>query len=351
MSRSGQRTASLAELAELVGGTVVGDDNVRVQRVAPIHLAGEQDITFVSNPKYVSALTATRASAVILRPDLEYAGNVPQIVTADPYLAFAKVLTFLNVNAPVSAGIVATAHVAETATIAEGVTVSAGCYVGDNVQIGKGSYLHPGVVLLDNVVVGADCLLYPGVVVREECRIGDRVILQPNAVIGSDGFGFAPDGEGYFKIPQVGIVVIEDDVEIGACSCVDRAAMGQTLIKKGTKIDNLVQIGHNVEVGQNTIMVSHTAIAGSTVIGNHCVFGGQSGAVGHIKIGDNVTVVARGGVSTSVDSHQYLAGFPIMPHKDWLKVSSSINKLPELRKEVNRLSKKIEELENRMKES
>jgi UDP-3-O-[3-hydroxymyristoyl] glucosamine N-acyltransferase len=181
--------------------------------------------------------------------------------------------------------------------------------------------------------------------------LGDRVVLQPNAVVGSDGFGFAPDGEMYFKIPQIGIVVLEDDVEIGACSCIDRAAMGQTLIKKGTKIDNLVQIGHNVEVGENTIMVAQVGIAGSAVIGKHCTFGGQSGSVGHIKVGDNVTVAARGTITGNTDGNQIMAGFPMMPHKDWLKASSSFSKLPEMRKELSRLNKKIAELENKLKES
>ena len=169
-------------------------------------------------------------------------------------------------------------------------------------------------------------------------------------MIGSDGFGYAPDGETYYKIPQVGIVVIEDDVEIGASSSVDRAAMGRTLIGRGCKIDNQVQIAHNVEVGENTIMVAQTGIAGSAIIGKHCTFGGQSGMVGHVRAGDNITVVARGTITGNAESNQYLAGFPMMPHKEWLKASSGFARLPEMRREISRLHKKIEELENRMKE-
>ncbi|PLX99384.1 MAG: UDP-3-O-(3-hydroxymyristoyl)glucosamine N-acyltransferase [Desulfuromonas sp.] len=348
MLKKDYKKATLAELAELVGGTAVGDGALILNRVAPINLAAQGDITFVANPKYIAALESTDASAVIVNPDLGYDGSLARIEVASPYLAFAKVLTYMAVEPRVCQGIAEAAHVSGSAVIAEEVTISPGCYVGEKVSIGKGSFLAPGVVLGAGVTIGEDCLLHPGVVIREECRIGNRVILQPNAVIGSDGFGFAPDGEKYYKIPQVGIVVLEDDVEIGSCSCVDRAALGETLIRQGTKIDNGVQVGHNVEIGENSILVAHVAIAGSTVIGKHCTFGGQSGAIGHVKVGDNVTVVARGSVSTDVEGGQYIAGFPTMEHKDWLKASTSFARLPEMRRELSRLRKKIEELENRI---
>ena len=350
MPRTAPKTATLAELADLIDGRLVGDRDLTISRVAPIDAATTGDITFVSNPKYISALNSTGASAVIVRPDFGYDGNLPRIESDNPYLAFAQVLTHLAVETLPCQGVSESACIASSADIGPEVTVSAGCYVGENVKIGKGSYLHPGVILYDGVTIGEDCQLHSGTVIREECRIGNRVILQPNCTIGSDGLRFAPDGEKYFKIPQVGTVVIEDDVEIGSCSCVDRAALGQTLVKQGTKIDNLVHVGHNVEVGENTIMVAQVGIAGSTIIGNHCTFGGQSAAIGHLKIGDNVTVVARGGVSADTEGNQAVASFPTMPHKQWLKASSGFAKLPEMRKEIQRLKKQIDDLENRMKE-
>ncbi len=180
--------------------------------------------------------------------------------------------------------------------------------------------------------------------------MGDRVILQPGAVIGSDGFGFAPDGTKYLKIPQVGHVVIEDDVEVGACSCIDRGTFGETRIGQGTKIDNLVQVAHNVRVGEDTVLVSQVGISGSTVIGKHCTFGGQAGAAGHIRVGDNVTVAARGGITNDVDSNQMLAGLPAIPHREWLKMSMSMTHLPEMRRELRQLKKQVAELKRQLKE-
>lgn len=350
MSQPEPKSATLVELADLVEGRLVGDGEVAVSRVAPVHAANEGDITFVVSSKYKAALANTGASAVIIHSGIDFAGDLPRIETDNPYLAVAKIQTRLAVRKPECRGISDRATLSASAQVGSNVTISAGCVIGENVRIGNGTYLYPGVILYDDVVIGDDCELHAGVVVRERCRLGNRVILQPNAVIGSDGFGYAPDGEKYYKIPQVGIVTIEDDVEIGASSSVDRAAMGQTLIGKGCKIDNQVQIAHNVEVGENTIMVAQTGIAGSAIIGKHCTFGGQSGMVGHVKAGDNITVVARGTITGNVDSNQYLAGFPMMPHKEWLKASSGFAKLPDMRREINRLNKKIEELENRTKE-
>lgn len=243
------------------------------------------------------------------------------------------------------------ACVDSSAFFGEDVTVHPGCVVGKNVSIGRGTILHPGVVLYEGVHVGEDCILHAGVIVREECRLGNRVILQPSAVIGSDGYGFAPDGSRYFKIPQVGIVEIEDDVEIGACTCIDRAALGVTRIKRGTKLDNLIQVGHNVVIGEDTIMASQVGISGSTIIGDHCTFGGQSATSGHNRIGNNVTIAARGGVTNNVEDGQFLAGFPVTPHKEWLKSAMTFTKLPEMRREITRLKGRLEELEMLLKEN
>ena len=341
--------AKLQQLAELVDGRVQGDPELEISRVLPIDMARKGDITFVANPKYLSRLKDCQASAVIVAPGVDAPG-LNLLVCANPYLAFAKILTSLQGPERPVKGVMLGAHVATSAQLAEGVSIYPGCVVGERVRIGSGTTLYPGVILYDDVEIGSDCLLHAGAIVREGCRLGDRVILQPSAVIGSDGFGFAPDGGSYYKIPQIGIVVLEDDVEIGSCSCIDRAALGVTRIRRGTKIDNLVQIGHNVEVGEDCVMAAQVGVSGSTRIGRHCTFGGQVGTAGHVAIGDNVTIGGRGGATGNVEGNQVLSGLPLLPHKQWLKMSSTLPKLPEMRKELQQLKKRLEQLELKGKE-
>lgn len=341
--------AKLRELAELVGGTVCGDGEVEIQRVATIDAAGPGEISFISNPKYLARLKDSKAAAVIVSPGVEAPG-MALLVCRNPYLAFARILTHLQVRRPQPRGVMTGAQVAATAVLGEDVTIHPGAVVGENVRIGRGSIVHPGVVLYEDVVVGQDCILHAGAIVREQCRLGDRVILQPSAVIGADGFGYAPDGRRYVKIPQVGIVEIEDDVEIGACTCIDRAALGVTRICRGVKIDNLVQIGHNTVIGEDTVIVSQVAIAGSVEIGKHCTFGGQVAIAGHLKVGDNVMVGGKGGITNNVAPNQVLSGTPAIPHKDWLRASMSFGKLPEMRKEIARMKRQMEALEMLLKE-
>ncbi|MFA5515958.1 MAG: UDP-3-O-(3-hydroxymyristoyl)glucosamine N-acyltransferase [Desulfuromonadales bacterium] len=342
--------ATLRDLAELVGGTVVGNPEVCIRRVASIDAGGEGDITFVSNPKYLPRLHECSAAAIIVTSAVQAPGR-NLLIAANPYLAFAKIQAFLQGPMPAPQGILPGVHVHPGAVLAEGITVHPGCVIGDGAKIGKGTILYPGVVVYDNVVIGEDCIVHSGVVVREGCRIGNRVVLQPSAIIGSDGFGFAPDGERYFKIPQVGIVVIEDDVEIGAATCIDRAALGVTRIRQGVKIDNLVQIAHNVEIGENTLIVSQVGIAGSSRVGRHCTLGGQSGIAGHLTVGDNVMIAGRGGVSNNVGDNQVLSGLPAIPHKTWLKAAMTFAKLPEMRKELHQLKKKLAEIAMQGKEN
>lgn len=342
--------ATLAELAKLVQGEVQGDPTIKVTRVAPIDQAIEGDITFVANPKYLPRLKQCRASAVIVAPGVA-AGDRDVIVSTNPYLAFAKVLAFLHGSSEQNPGVRPGAQVATSATIDSTATIYPGCVIGERVVVGARTVVHPGVCLYDDVVVGADCCFHAQSVVREGCQLGDRVIIQPGAVIGSDGFGFAPDGSAYFKIPQVGVVVLEDDVEIGANSCIDRATLGETRIRRGTKVDNLVQIGHNVDIGEDCIIVAQVGFAGSTRIGNHCTFGGQSAVAGHLKVGDYITIGARGGVSGDLEApHQVLSGIPLMPHREWLRSTMTLPKLPEIRKDVQQLKKRVEELEALLKE-
>lgn len=345
--------ATLKELALLVGGEVVGDGDAEIRAMGPIDKAGAGEITFLANPKYLPLLAQTRA-AVIVGREVTPPPGVSLIVCDNPYLAFAKVLTRLHAQRPTPRGVMPGAHVAATAVLGDEVTVYPGCVVGDNVRIGRGSCLYPGVILYADVIVGDGCILHGGVVVREQCRLGHRVIIQPNAVIGGDGFGFAPDGDGYFKIPQIGIVVIEDDVEIGAATCIDRAALGVTRVGRGSKLDNLVQIAHNVVVGEATVMAAQAGIAGSTRVGRHCTFGGQSAVAGHLKVGDNLTFGGRAGVTGNMDggeTPQILSGTPPIPHKEWLKSSLCVNKLPEMRKDLGRLKHRLEELEQLIKET
>ncbi|HKJ05364.1 MAG TPA: UDP-3-O-(3-hydroxymyristoyl)glucosamine N-acyltransferase [Geopsychrobacteraceae bacterium] len=345
--------ATLQQLADLVGGKVEGDSGLEISRVSPIDSAVEGDITFLSNPKYLPLLSESNASAVIVAPGVKSAGQ-SLLVCANPYLAFARILTHLHQSPTRRTGILPGSHVAETARCSDNVTIHPGCVIGENVAIGSGTILYPNVIIYDDVEIGENCILHAGSVVREDCRLGNRVILQPSAIIGSDGFGFAPDGSRYFKIPQVGVVVLEDDVEIGSCACVDRAALGETRISRGTKLDNLVQIGHNVVVGEDTVMAAQTGIAGSTKIGNHCTFGGQSAVTGHVRVGDNVIIAGRAGVTNVLEGDekpQMFSGLPAIPHKEWLKASMSFVKLPRMRKEIKTLQKQIEQLQSKLEES
>jgi UDP-3-O-[3-hydroxymyristoyl] glucosamine N-acyltransferase len=336
--------ASLKQLAALIDGEIVGDDSLEINRLAPIDGAGSGDITFIANPKYLPFLATTKASAILVDRPLDRE-DIAYLICKNPYLAFAKVLTHLNVRKPEPLGVLPGAHVAATAVLGKGITVYPGVTIGEHVEVGDGSILYPNVVVYDRVKIGSNCQIHAGTVIREECIVGDRVIVQPNAVIGSDGFGFAPDGEAYYKIPQVGIVVIEDDVEIGAGSCIDRAAMGVTRIGQGCKLDNMVQIAHNVTLGPHTVMASQSGIAGSAKIGRHCTFGGQSATTGHISVGDNVTLGGRGGIAGNMDGNQVVSGIPAIPHKEWLKSSMVFPKLPQMKKEIAALKRQLDALQ------
>lgn len=335
---------TLKELSEYLGGVVRGDEGYLVDGLAPLESAGPDKITFLANPKYASKVAETGAGAVLMAPGGEaYGRNVIEV--ANPYLAFAKLLTLFYVQRPKPLGILPGAHVAADAVIGEHVTVHPGAVIGSGVTIGNGCIIHPGAVLYQGATVGGDTVIHANAVIRERCRIGSRCVIQPGAVIGSDGFGYAPDGAGYYPIPQIGIVVLEDDVEIGANACIDRAALEVTLVKRGTKLDNLVQVAHNCQIGENCMIVSQVGISGSTKIGNHVTLAGQVGVAGHLTIGDNVLVGAQSGVPGSLAPNAGYSGYPAMPHKEWLKSMAVVPKLPELRKTVGVLEKRIAELE------
>ena len=333
----------LRELAARLGCELRGEGDVEVVRVRGIDEAGPGDVTFVSNPRYAGRLAATRASAVILSPDLET--PLPSLVCANPYLAYARAAALLHPERRPEPGVHPAASVHPTAVLGPGVHVGALAVVGPQVRIGARSVLHPLVTLYEGVTLGEDCLLHSGVQVREGCRLGHRVIVQNGAVVGSDGFGFAKDAEGrYEKIPQVGTVEIEDDVEIGALVAIDRASLGVTRIGRGTKIDNLVQIGHSVTIGRDTVLAGQVGIAGSTKIGDKVTLAGQVGVAGHLELGDGVVASAQTGIPHSVPAGSFVSGYPAIENRAWLKASAVFARLPELQKRVRELERRIEEL-------
>ncbi|TSK03858.1 MAG: UDP-3-O-(3-hydroxymyristoyl)glucosamine N-acyltransferase [Geobacter sp.] len=340
---------TLREIAEYLGGTVSGDGGVLIGGLGTLDDAGEGQLTFLANPKYASKVATTGASAVLMGTGGNTHGK-NAIFHANPYLAFAKLLTLFYTQPAPRLGVLPGAFVAPGAKIGQEVTIYPGATVGPGVTVGDRVTLYPGVVLYPGSSVGDDVTLYANVSVRERCSIGNRVIIHDGTVIGSDGFGYAPDGSSWYKIPQIGIVVVEDDVEIGSNAVIDRAALEVTRIRRGTKIDNLVQIGHNCVIGENCMIVSQVGISGSTQLGNHVILGGQVGVAGHIKIGDNVMVGAKSGVAGNLEPNQVLSGIPVMPHREWLKSSNLLPKLPEFRKTLNTLEKRVAELEAKLAE-
>lgn len=338
---------SLKELADYLGGRVIGDDSLYVDGLAPLDAAGPDKITFLANPRYAAKVATTEAAAVLMAPGGEsYGRNIIEL--DNPYLGFAKLLTLFYTKTHPPIGVMPEVVVGTGVVFGEDISVYPGAIIGNNVTLGDRVLIYPGAVLYDGVSIGDDSVIHANVVVRERCRIGKRCKLQPGAVIGSDGFGYAPDGASYYSIPQIGVVVLEDDVEIGANTTVDRAALEVTLIRRGTKLDNLVQVAHNCQIGEDCMIVSQVGIAGSSKIGNHVTLAGQVGVVGHVSIGDNVIVGAQGGVPGSLDGNAYYSGSPAMPHKEWLKTMGTLPKLPEMRKKINEYEKRLAALEARL---
>jgi UDP-3-O-[3-hydroxymyristoyl] glucosamine N-acyltransferase len=341
---------SLKELSEHLGGTVTGDENVLIKGIASLDDAREDQITFLANPKYAAKVASTKAAAVVIPPGAERHGrNVIEV--KNPYLAFAKLLTIFHVRRPEAKGTMAGAFIGERVVMGEEVTIYPGAFVGDGVKLGARAVIHSGAVLYEGVEVGDDVTIHANVTIRERCRIGNRVIIHSGAVIGSDGFGYAPDGKGWYKIPQIGIVVIEDDVEIGANTAIDRAALEVTRIGRGTKIDNLVQIAHNCQIGENCMIVSQVGISGSTRLGEHVTLAGQVGLAGHLEIGANTMVGAKSGVPGNLPANGMFSGIPTIPHREWLRSMGTIPKLPEMRKTLSALEKRIKELEEKLAEN
>jgi UDP-3-O-[3-hydroxymyristoyl] glucosamine N-acyltransferase len=350
--RSERRTVkkTLGEIAAFLNGELKGDAGVIIENIRAIDDAGAGDLTFVANVAYRNRIATTSASGILVAPGSDYNGK-NLIVVEDPYIALARVLALYYAEEPDPPGIREGAFVEEGAVISSDATVYPQVTVCRGARIGAGVVLYPGVFVGRDAVIGDGTILYSKVTVYHRCIIGRNVILHAGVVVGSDGFGFAAPGTRNIKIPQVGIVQIDDEVEVGANTTIDRATLGRTWIQRGVKIDNLVQIAHNVVIGENSVIVSQVGISGSTKLGRSVILGGQAGLVGHITIGDNVMVGAQSGINEDVPANLAVSGSPHLPHKDWLRAVACFARLPEMRKVLTSLAKRLEEIETKIKRS
>lgn len=340
-------------IADFLGGTVEGNPDAVVSDVAKIEEGRPGTLAFLSNPKYNKYLYNTEATIVIINQnfELESPVNTTLIRVPDAYKAFASLLELYQQAKGNKTGIENPSFIDPTAQVGNDIYIGAFAYIGKNVKIGNHVKIYPQVYIGDNTVIGDDCTLFAGVKIYEGTRIGEACIVHAGAVIGSDGFGFAPTEDGsYKKIPQLGNVILEDLVEIGANTTIDCATMGSTIIRKGTKIDNLVQIAHNVEVGSNTVMAAQTGVAGSTKVGKNCMFGGHVGIAGHITIGDYVNMGAMSGVHSSIKSNKTVLGAPAMEIAQAAKVFAIYRNLPQLREQVIDLGKQVSQIKKKLEE-
>lgn len=337
---------SVEQLATLVNGTVDGDATACIDNYSKIEEARPGCLTFLANPKYTHYIYTTQATAVLVRNDFvpEHPVSTTLIRVEDPYETLAHLLNYANQQLqPTKQGIEQPSYLGSE--VPEDAYVGAFAYVGKNVTVGKNVKIYPQVYVGDNVTIGDDVILYPGVKIYHGCRIGNRCIVQAGTVIGADGFGFAPKKDGtYEKIAQVGIVILEDDVEIGANTTIDRATMGATVVKKGAKLDNLIQVAHNVEIGENTVMAAQVGVAGSTKIGKHNMVGGQVGFAGHITVGDNNGFGAQSGIPNSVGSNQRILGSPGINALDFARQQVYLKRLAEMERSLKELKKTISQL-------
>lgn len=338
----GASLITLSQIADQVGGVLVGSDGKEeIRSIRPMNEAGPQDLTFLANPKYRKAVPALRAGAILV-PEILPEAQIPQIVVPSPYLAMALLLQhFFPLPTP-SRGISAQAAVDPSASIAQNVEIRPGCVVEAGAEIGKGTILFAGCVVGAGAKIGEHCILHPRVSVLDRVRIGNRVIVQSGTVIGSDGFGYAEWPEGQrLRIPQTGTVVLEDDVEIGANVTIDRATFGETVIGRGTKIDNLVQIAHNVRTGRDCVIVAQAGISGSTRLGDRVILAGQVGVVGHIEIGSGSMVGAQSGVAQTLPAGSRVSGSPTLSHPLWLRIQATLKNLPGLARRLSALEKAV----------
>ncbi len=338
---------TLGELAALVGGELRGPADLVIGGIAAVDQADSGDITFITARRYARLAAASRAAAFIVSPEF---ADIPRplIVVANPYLAYAQVAGRFAPPRRRWPGISGQAWLGQGVELGQDVSIAPFVSVGDNARLGDRVTLMAGSVIGVDVVIGADTLIYPNVTILDRCRLGERVIIHSGAVIGADGFGFVPLPSGFHKIPQLGTVVIEDEVEIGANTTVDRGALGETRIGRGVKIDNLVQVAHNVTIGEHSIIVAQAGIAGSAKLGKRVAVAAQGGLVGHIEIGDGAQVGAQAGVSHSIAGGQVVSGSPARPHREWLKLNAHYSKLPEIYQRLKHLEEKLSQMAARL---
>jgi len=339
---------SAAEIASLTGGTIIGQSDAQISRVDKLEEAGPGSLSFFSNPKYQERFLQSNATIVLIPADFESPRDYPCTVikTINPYYAFCQVLDrYFNPNRH-KTGIEEGSYVSEAAQLSDDVYVGFGAYVDEGAEIGEGACIYPQVYVGRNVKIGPGTILYPGVKVYADCIIGARCIIHSGTVIGSDGFGFAPIGDGsYAKIPQIGNVIVEDHVEIGSNCSVDRATMGSTIIRRGVKLDNLIQVAHNAEIGEHTVIAAQTGVSGSTRIGKRCMIGGQVGFVGHILVADGSQIGAQSGIQKEIsEPGQQWIGSPVMPLKEAFRTQVIVRKLPDLQQRITELEKQIQQL-------
>jgi UDP-3-O-[3-hydroxymyristoyl] glucosamine N-acyltransferase len=346
-TRMAGSSVSASQIATFLKGTLIGPPEVLVSGAAGLTDAKASDVAFVHGDAALQDASSSLAGVLLTSrhfPDLKR----PQIVVAHPALAMTQIVNEFFVPKLADVGISNLAHLGQNVRLGAGVSVWPFVTLDDGVSVGRGTRLYPGVFVGQGSVIGEHCVLYPNVTVREGVTIGNRVIIHPGTVIGSDGFGYLQQDGRHHKIPQIGTVVIEDDVELGANVTVDRATFGRTIIRRGTKVDNLVQIAHNVEIGEDNIIVAQVGIAGSSSTGHHVMIGGQAGISDHIRVGDQAMVAARAGLTHDVANREVVAGFPALPHKAWLKSRVVLAKLPELREQVRDAEHRLSALEAKM---
>lgn len=342
------------QIAEFIQGKIEGDPNTSVHTFAKIEEGVTGAISFLSNPQYTHYIYNTKSSIVLVNNDLKLEKEVePTLIRVNnAYEAVAKLLSLYEMSKPKKTGVDPLAFIAPTAEIGEDCYIAPFAYIGEHVKIGAHCQIHAHATIGDGSKIGKSCTIYPNVTIYHDCNIGNEVILHAGSVIGADGFGFAPSTDGYEKIPQIGIVTIEDHVEVGANTCIDRSTMGSTYVRKGVKLDNLVQIAHNVEVGENTVMSAQVGVAGSTKIGKWCMFGGQVGIAGHATIGDKVYSGAQAGIAGSLKKgHITVQGSPAIESKNFARSSVVYKKLPEIYNAFNQMQKDIEELKKQIKQN
>ena len=339
------------QIAELIQGRIEGDENATVNTFAKIEEGKKGAISFLSNPKYTHFVYNTESTIVLIdeNVELEQPTKATLIRVTNAYECVAKLLQMYDAMKPKKTGIDSLAFISPKAKIGNNCYIGAFAYIGDGVEIGDNCQIYPHAVIYDNAKLGNNCLIYPNVSIYHDCHLGNNVTIHSGSVIGADGFGFAPTPDGFDKIPQIGIVTIEDNVEIGANTCIDRSTMGSTYIRKGAKLDNLIQIAHNAEVGENTVMAAQVGVAGSTKVGKWCMFGGQVGIAGHATIASKTNVGAQSGIPNSVKKEgTTLMGYPALEYRNFWKSSAVFKNLPDLSKQIYQMEKEIEELKKQL---